>query len=172
MLPAGNRFFGFTDRSPFYLKPGSKITQGNVGNASSSGTFVRFSIELYFTMAFKIETLFWDIAAVAPYYIQQVDGIGASPNVIKTFSVAGPFLTNGTVVVPINPPLYFAPTEYAYFSIAQTGGTAYAQRRQSTSVPITFTGFNNTRVGYDGSATTTGSMPVRIVGNYWELKKR
>lgn len=165
---AGNRMFGFSGKLKYYIVPKEPSTQGQDGNATSAGTFLRLTGEITFKEGFRIDTIQWDINVAGTYDLQLVSSVAASPTILKT--LYGQMVTTGLAkyTFPLFPPLYYYPGDVAYISIVTS--PAVTMRRFSTN-QVSFTSFNYTSIGYDGGSTTTGSIPVKLIGKRWEVKR-
>lgn len=143
-----------------YLSPVETI--GHDTQATSAGSFNRFTQEIVMTAPFFLEMVRWDINTADTYSLQLVDSTGASPSILKTLA-SGVSLTGGgaenAIVVP--PTLLMPGTHY----LSLFSSTPRQQRRNSTNV-VNFGAFAYISVGYDGTAPTTGSIPAKLVGCY------
>lgn len=160
--------FGFSGKLPFYLVPKGSFLQGQDGNQTSGGSYKRLTGEITIKRPLRLDGVYWDISAAQTYTLQQVDSVAATPTIIKTLAdgLALPG-SNAKSFIPISPPLYVLPG-FLYLSLYC--GTAVQQRRNSLQ-PTNFAIFSHTSIGYDGGSTTTGTIPVKLSGQWWDMRQ-
>jgi hypothetical protein len=129
---------------------------------------LRLTGEILFKQPFRIDFVQWDINSAGTYSLQQVNSVAASPTVVRTIANDIIVTTLTKVTVPVWPPLYAACGDLIYLSIVTT--PTVQMRRFATNV-VSFQSFSYTSIGYDGGSTTTGSIPTKLVGKYWEVKR-
>lgn len=147
----------------------SSVSFGATGNANSSGTYNRLTGEYAFLKPFRLDRLYWDINIAQTYYVQQVNNLTNSPTILRI--IAGPVALAGAAeaYIPVSPPIYI-PCGMFYLSLYCS--TAVSMRRFSTGTPRPYLPYCiNTDITYNGGASGTGSMPVRLVGTYWDIQR-
>lgn len=161
--------YGFSSPPTFKLTQRSSVSFGPVGNANSSGGYNRLTGEYFFGKPFRLDRLYWDINIAQTYYIQQVNNLTNAPTVLRL--IQGPVSLAGAAeaYIPVTPPLYI-PAGMIYLSLYCS--TSVSMRRYSTGTPRPYLPYCiNTDITYNGGSSGTGSMPIRLVGTYWDIQR-
>lgn len=159
--------YGFSDRLPFEIINTGKMNQGQAGNALSAGSFKRFTQHLKITLPIRVEAVVWEIQTTQTYELQLVSSVAASPPILKTLATGRALVGGPTAnTITISPTVLLLPGDH-YLSLYC--GTAVQQRRNSVQ-PVFFESFYCMDVGYDGGSGTTGTCPIRLIGQLYRFR--